>query len=184
MALTRTEAKRVVLAGFMGSGKSTVGRLLAERLAWRFADLDDAVASQKGLSVPEIFAQCGEPAFRTAEAEALADLLKQENVVIALGGGAPATPVVQRLLAETSQSVIVQLHADFDILEERCRRQAQEPGATARPLLRDTVGARFRYQQRAPLYAALAHHTVDVSTAGPEAVVEEILAALPAPSNS
>ena len=173
------QPQRVVLIGFMGSGKTTVGRLLAARLQWSFSDLDDEVAKRQGLSVPEIFAQYGEPAFRAAEAEALADLLRRRSVVIALGGGAPATPAVEQLLADLRQTAVVHLHADFEVVKERCLRQASDPRATGRPLLRDIVAAQSRYRERAPIYAALAHHTVDVSAASPGVIAEAIHSALP-----
>ena len=173
------QLQRVVLIGFMGSGKTTVGRLLAERLHWSLADLDDEVALKRGLSVPEIFAQHGEPAFRVAEAEALAGLLKRKKLVIALGGGAPATPAVEQLLRDLPQTVVVHLQADFEVVKERCVVQASDPHATGRPLLRDMVTARTRYRERAPIYAALAHHTVDVSAATPGAIAEAIHLALP-----
>lgn len=176
--------ERVILTGFMGSGKTTVGRLLAARLQWSFADLDDAVELQQGLRVSEIFEQHGEPVFRRAEAEALAGLLEQSKVVIALGGGAAFTPTVRELIANVSGTTVVHLHAGFDVLEQRCRLQALDPTATARPLIGDSLAARSRYGERAPSYAALAHQVVDVSTSSPEKIVEEILGAWSAPTDS
>ncbi len=184
MSPPHTQFARIVLTGFMGSGKTTVGRLLAARLHWSFADLDDAVAAQEGLGVPEIFAGRGEPAFRAAEVQALAGLLAREYAVVALGGGAAATPAAQELLAKSPRTAVIHLYASFDVLEARCQRQALDPSATVRPLLSDPAAARERYRERAPLYAALAHSTVDVSTADAGAVAEEILRRLPALSDS
>ena len=177
MTISSPQLQRMILTGFMGSGKTTVGQLLAARLGWSFADLDGAVERRQGLSVPEIFAQQGEPAFRVAEVEALAALLGQRGVVIALGGGAAATPAVRELLLNTPHTAVVHLHAEFDVLQDRCLRQALDPATTARPLIQDEDAARLRYLERAPLYAALAHHRIDVSTASPANVVEDILAA-------
>ena len=70
----RKDLHRIVLTGFMGSGKTPVGRILSERLGWQFADLDHVVESREGRSVPHIFAESGEGAFRSAEAQVLADL--------------------------------------------------------------------------------------------------------------
>ena len=184
MIVAGQELERLVLTGFMGSGKSTVGRLLAARLGWSFADLDDLVELQQGLRVPDIFEQRGEPAFRFAEFEALTGVLEQHPIVVALGGGAAATPAVRQLLSTASQTVVIHLHAEFEVLEERCRRQALESGATVRPLLQDVTAARLRYRERAPLYTALAHGRVDVSTKDPYAIVEEILSVLSDFSNN
>src|SRR5882762_5386772 len=85
------------LAGFMGSGKTTVGSLLARQLAWRFVDLDDRIEEAAGLRIPEIFERLGEPAFRQIEADQLRAALgrateMKESTVLALGGGTYAQP--------------------------------------------------------------------------------------------
>src|SRR3981189_2211668 len=85
------------LAGFMGSGKTTVGTLLARQLAWRFVDLDDRIEESAGLVISEIFARLGEPAFRQIEADQLRAVLGRatelkESTVLALGGGTYAQP--------------------------------------------------------------------------------------------
>src|SRR5437899_3134876 len=81
--------ERLVLTGFMGAGKSTVGRLLAARLGWNFLDLDAHLEERAGATIPEIFALHGEARFRRLESSALASALNRRNTVIALGGGAP-----------------------------------------------------------------------------------------------
>ncbi len=78
----------IFLVGFMGSGKSTVGRLLAGRLGWSFADLDERIARAAGMPIPEIFAREGEPAFRRRETEALRAAAAERRTVLATGGGA------------------------------------------------------------------------------------------------
>ena len=162
----------------MGSGKTTVGRLLAARLHWRFADLDDAVEAATRKTVPQIFSEQGEAAFRLAETNALAALLQEARLVIALGGGAPATPHNRALLAAAEGTAIVHLHAPFDVLYERCLAQAANPKSTARPLLQDRVAAEQRYQQRLPLYAAAAQHRIDVSADTPETAADAIFGML------
>lgn len=175
---TPGEPERVVLTGFMGSGKTTVGRVLAARLDWPFADLDEAIAFREGLSVPEIFAQHGEAAFRRAEFLALEDLLQPAGRVIALGGGAPETPAVRGLLKTRSRTAVVHLAAPFELLYERCLQQALDPASTHRPLLGEREAAAARYNRRLPLYAELAHHTAAVASGSPEQLAEEILARL------
>src|SRR5712664_1277785 len=87
----------VCLAGFMGSGKTTIGTLLARQLAWRFVDLDDRIEESAGLRISEFFERHGEPAFRSLEAEQFRAVLgraaeTKESVVLALGGGTYAQP--------------------------------------------------------------------------------------------
>ena len=166
--------ERIVLEGFMGSGKTTVGKQLALRLGWRFVDLDQAVALNFGKSVPEIFAEHGEPAFRVAEVRALSTLLQQPVTVIALGGGAPGTEAVRSHLQHSPGTVTVYLQAPFPLLYERCTRQAQDPTSTLRPLLGELASAQARFQLRQPWYAALAQHTVDVAAGLPEEITETI----------
>jgi len=79
----------IFLIGFMASGKTTVGRLLAERLDWTFVDLDKVIEDEAERTVAEIFASEGEPGFRKRETEALRDVVKRRKVVVATGGGAP-----------------------------------------------------------------------------------------------
>ncbi len=162
----------------MGSGKTSVGRVLAERLGWRFADLDDCAAEQLGLPVPAIFAERGEAAFRVAETDALRGLLRGERVILALGGGAPETPAVQDLLTASEHTLVVLLDAPFEVLYARCVGQAQDPAATARPLLGERPAAAARYARRQPLYARLAHHVADAAAGPPEVIAERLLAEL------
>lgn len=172
------EVDRVVLTGFMGSGKTTVGRVVAERLGWRFVDLDDAVSRRERRTVPQIFAESGEAAFREAEVRALAQELEGTRVVIALGGGAPGTPAIRELLAAAHRSAVVHLHAPFAVLYERCAKQARDPSATERPLLADTSAAEQRYRDRQAIYSAIAQHTFNVEAASAAQVAEAIVRAL------
>jgi shikimate kinase len=166
---------RIVLTGFMGSGKTTTGRLLAERLGWAFLDLDHEIEARSGLTVPDLFAQHGEPHFRRLEAQALAALLGHSHVVIALGGGAPEELGNRLLLEQTPRTAVIHLAAPFDVLLDRCRTQ---PNATARPNLADTDQALTRYLRRRPLYDRLAAHTIQTATQSPSDTVAAILSAL------
>jgi shikimate kinase len=155
-----------------------VGRALAVRLGWHFADLDESIEAREGLTVPQIFAEQGEPAFRAAETAALTELLEQEHLIIALGGGALGTPVVCDLLAHTPGTRVVHLDAPFPVLYERCAAQAMDANATARPLLGDRSAAEERYRQRRGLYQAVAHATAPADAGAPELVADCILRAL------
>ncbi len=119
--------RRLVLTGFMGAGKTTIGRLLAARLNWDFLDLDAYIESRAGLSVPSIFATHGERHFRQLESAALASALGRNNLVLALGGGAPEVLTNRLLLEQTPATATVFLDAPFPTLFDRCMMQALNP---------------------------------------------------------
>jgi shikimate kinase len=159
------------LAGFMGSGKTTVGTLLARQLAWRFVDLDDRIEEAAGLRIPEIFERLGEPAFRQMEADQLRAILGRafelrESVVLALGGGTYAQNGAPEFLRASSVPV-VWLDSPIEVLLARCMTM------TGRPLFRDENSFRTLYAQRLPSYQQ-ADHRVD-SSGEPARVVAEIL---------
>ena len=159
------------LAGFMGSGKTTVGTLLAQHLAWRFVDLDDRIEEAAGLTIPEIFERLGEPAFRKLEADQLRAALgraseHKESTVLALGGGTYAQPGCPEFLRSAGVPVLW-LDSPLELLLSRCMTM------TGRPLFRDEVSFRALYAQRLPSYQ-LANSRVD-SSAEPTQVVAEIL---------
>jgi shikimate kinase len=165
--------ERLVLTGFMGAGKSTIGRLLAARLGWNFLDLDAHLEERTGTTVPEIFALHGEARFRRLESSALASALTRRNTVIALGGGAPESLTNRLLLEQTPATFTIFLDAPFPTLFDRCVLQD-----ITRPLLADPETAQSRFAARHPLYLRLAGLTVATSTQTPEDTVENILAAL------
>ncbi|HEV2259145.1 MAG TPA: shikimate kinase [Streptosporangiaceae bacterium] len=158
----------IVLVGFMGAGKTTVGHLLAERLALPFADSDRSIEQRSGRSVPQIFAADGEPAFRALEHQVIAGLLDGPALVLALGGGAAEHPGTRERLAAAE---VVYLQVGY---EEAMHRVDGDPG---RPLLaRPDLAA--TYQRRLPLYAGIATLTVSTDGRAPEAVSEDILTRL------
>jgi shikimate kinase len=159
------------LAGFMGSGKTTVGTLLARQLAWRFVDLDNRIEESAGLAIPEIFERLGEPSFRQIEADQLRAALgrateMRESTVLALGGGTYAQPGCPEFLRAAGAPVLW-LDSPIDVLLSRCMTM------TGRPLFRDEASFRRLYAQRLPSYQ-LADHRVD-SSGEPTQVVAEIL---------
>ena len=100
------ELRRVVLTGFMGSGKSTVGPLVARLLGWNFVDVDDVIAAEAGCSIPEIFRDEGEKDFRRRERETIARLASGDALVLALGGGAIEDAETRGLLLENRETLV------------------------------------------------------------------------------
>ena len=163
---------RVVLTGFMGSGKTTVGRLLAVRWGWRFLDLDEEIERRERRSVPRIFAESGEERFRELETEALAAVLEERRVVIALGGGALEQAGNSGLLEQNASTVVVHLTAPFAVLVERCR---QQEGATERPVLADLEAAERRFEARHRIHERVAAVTIETTAMGVEETVEAVV---------
>jgi shikimate kinase len=164
--------RRIVLTGFMGSGKSTVGPVLAARLGWKFIDADDAIVAETGMPIHEFFARHGEPAFRGREQEAIARLIAGDALVLALGGGAIETVATRNLLLSHPGTLLVHLEATLETSLERCSGTEG-----TRPVLADTANLRVRYEKRLPLYR-LAHHSVSVDALTPEEVAQAILTRL------
>ena len=177
-----TNLHRIVLTGFMGSGKTTIGALLAERLGWRFLDLDREIEARDGRTVPQIFSEpgdkSGEAHFRRLESATLAPLLGQRDVVIALGGGAPEELGNRLLLEQTPHTAVVYLSASFDTLVARCTQQAADPTSTARPNLADLAHAERRFHLRRPHYERIAAHTIETAELTLDQTADAILAQL------
>lgn len=175
-----TTLKRIVLTGFMGAGKTTVGRLLAQALDWDFLDLDTHLEARAGASIPDIFAAQGEPHFRRLESSALASALARTSTVLALGGGTPEHLTNRLLLEQTPGTLIVFLDAPFDTLFDRCMLQSFASPENGRPLLASPAEAEARFQRRAPLYRRLARITLATANLSPEQASKSLLDLLPA----
>jgi len=161
----------IYLVGFMGCGKSTVGRLLADRLGWMFVDLDQEIERRSGKTIDQIFQQHGEMRFRQMERETLLQQMgfaRQGNArVLALGGGAFADPLNRQRME--GEGVSVWLKCPVDTLWQRVS------GDTHRPLAQDRGEFDWLYQQRLTYYQG-ADFTIPGDTEGPEEVVGRILA--------
>jgi shikimate kinase len=180
--------RRLVLTGFMGAGKTSVGRLLADRLGWEFLDLDAYIEERSGLTVPAIFAQHGEKHFRKLESQALASALGRDRAVLALGGGAPEVLTNRLLLEQTPATATIFLDAPFQVLYDRCMKQSlssgsNNPGLT-RPNLADMEGAQARCLARQPIYRRLAHHTIDTESLTTGETVTTLLNSLRKPPSA
>ncbi len=162
-------ARNLVLTGFMGTGKSTVGRLVAARLSRPFTDMDAEIERRAGQSIPAIFATQGEAAFRQMERALCLELAAQRGLVIATGGGALLDPTSRQAMLQsglvicltaTPEALLKRLSADQD----RPLLQAPDPAVRLRELL----------DARAEAYATLPHH-VDTSALSVQETVEAVL---------
>lgn len=160
---------RLVLTGFMGAGKTTVGRLLAKRLAWPFVDADLEIEAAAGATIAELFQEHGEPWFRQLEHETIRRLLNSPSLVLALGGGAIEDDRTRKMLLSKKATALIHLEASLGTMLLRC--QGTE---STRPILQDQFNLENRYQRRLPLYRE-SHYTVIVDSLSPNLVVDAIL---------
>jgi len=159
---------RIFLTGFMGCGKTTVGRRLAQRLGVGFVDLDEEIERRAGVTVRQIFEQQGEPVFRQMEAEALRGTLALPDVVVALGGGTMAFEANAALIGANGLSVWI--NPAFATISSRIGGR----GKADRPLFKDDVQALALYRERLPAYRR-ADVTMDVAPdEGPEEIAARI----------
>jgi shikimate kinase len=162
--------RRLVLTGFMGAGKSTVGRLLAARLNWQFLDLDAHLEARAGATIAQLFERHGEAHFRRLESSALASALGRDHTVLALGGGTPEELTNRLLLEQTPATFTIFLDAPFPTLFDRCMLQD-----IARPVLEDPAAAQLRFNKRHPLYRRLAGLTIDTADQTADQTVDTLL---------
>jgi shikimate kinase len=162
---------RIVLTGFMGAGKTTVGALLAERLGWDFVDSDRIVEASAAMTVADIFAARGEAAFRELEAEVVRTACAQHQLVLALGGGAIESAATREFLTSLPDTLVIFLEAPLDTMIARC---ADNAGGPVRPVLADRARLSDRWSQRLPWYRQ-AHLTVETGDLSPNAVAESIM---------
>jgi len=170
MILKLKRTPGIYLVGFMGSGKSTVGRALARHLGWRFADLDDDIESRERMTIPEIFDQRGEVDFRRVEHDALVfrirDIARGVPWVVALGGGCFAQPPNIDLIQ--NHGISIWLDAPLEIVRMRIAH------ATHRPLARDPGKVEELFDLRRPSYEK-ADYRIPVGHEGSQGAIDEIL---------
>ena len=168
--------RNIVITGFMGTGKSTIGRIVAGRLNRPFFDMDEQIEAHFGKPIPRVFAEDGEEAFRAFEADLCREFAQQQGVVISTGGGALVNPTNRSVLAETG--VLICLTATVDTILERVEH------AEDRPLLPDDREERRRrvrelLNDRRHAYAAIPHR-VDTSGRYPNAIADDVMNTLAA----
>jgi shikimate kinase len=170
--LEKLGQRTLVLVGMMGSGKTSVGKRLAQRLGLVFVDADTAIETAAGMTIPEIFVNRGEPDFRAGERRVIARLLTQGRQVLATGGGAFMNGETRQAIAE--HGISIWLKADHEVLFRRVKKRAnrpllqtQDPEATLRQLL----------DEREPVYA-LASITVQSRDEPHDFVVDDVITAL------
>jgi shikimate kinase len=163
-------APLLLLTGYMGSGKSTVGQEVARRLGWQFVDLDDAVVAQAGKDIPSIFEDEGEGGFRRREFVALGEIVMGEalgdGVVVALGGGT-LTNSESAALVE-GRAAVVYLDIDAEEAWKRVRR-------SDRPLAQERQKFELLLARRRPLYESAADLIIPVGKQGLETLAERIV---------
>lgn len=159
--------RNIVLVGFMGTGKTTVGKRLAKQLNWDFIDTDVAIEEISGMSIPEIFRRHGETRFRSEEKVLVKRLLEREGCVISTGGGTPLSKENWEMLSQIG--FIISLYAPIDIILERIG------GSSERPLLKAARDENERLLlSRQPIYDK-ADLTINTTEMNIDEVVNEIL---------
>ena len=176
MLLKLKRTPGLYLIGFMGSGKSAVGRLLADELGWSFADIDEDIEKAQGVSIAEIFDTRGEQEFRVLEREAVRKRVREvecgKPMVLALGGGAFVDPENRKVLHE--RGVTIWLDCPFPRICQRLTSDFERDGQTNRPLARDPDKFRQLFDDRREAYSQ-AEHRIEADTDDPAVVVAEIL---------
>jgi shikimate kinase len=168
-AIATEPPRRIVLTGFMGSGKSTVGPLLAARLGWSFIDVDEVIEQDAGATIAELFARHGESPFRDREHATIARLATGDALVLALGGGAVERAETRTLLLGAPATLLVHLEVELATTLTRCAGTER-----IRPILADQSNLANRYSKRLPLYRT-SHVSIPVDKLTPGEVVDAIL---------
>lgn len=160
---------KIVLIGFMGSGKTTVARRVAAKLNLRLIDMDEvALQSSNRKTINEIFSLDGERKFRRIEFRVAKDLSGEDNVVISTGGGVVMNPRLMNIL--NKNSITVYLKTSFDTMKQRVDQKKIKP-----PLFKDALSARKLFEARAPLYERYADMIIETGEKQVDEIAEEMI---------
>jgi shikimate kinase len=165
----------VALIGYRGSGKTTIGKRLADRLWWKFVDVDDQIVKKAGKSIAQIFADDGEERFRDLETEVLAECLKNQDVVLGLGGGTLGREQNRQLLKDADARLIYLRCEPAELLR---RIEADPASAANRPALTPLGGSieeiKLKLAEREPIYRQAMYAELDVTHMTPQDAVAYI----------
>ena len=164
-------ANNLIVVGFSGSGKTSVGRILADRLGWRFVDSDDEIFHEQGVSIAQIFATHGEDRFRSLERDMIARLCEDSNQVISVGGGTIVDRCNKRVMLD--RNYVVRLVAS----PETILRRLSATNLSERPMLTssDPLGRISRLLEDREEHYGAAHLQVDTEDMTPAEVAERVL---------
>ncbi len=164
----------IILIGFMGSGKSTVGAALAQEISFDFYEMDTIILKKTGFSdMSELFAKKGEGFLRDHELSLAAELSEKKRIIVSTGGGVVMNPNIIHTFKKDKKGLILYLHARFEVLAKRIKIDS-----TPRPLFSNIIQAKKLYDFRLPLYESSSHYTIDVSDKNIGEIVDEILQTL------
>ena len=161
---------RIALVGYRGSGKSTIGKILAEKTGWELVCLDELIEKRAGKSIPQIVEQEGWKRFRQLESKILKEVIKKDPAIFDLGGGVVEQEENRKLIKENC--FVVWLKASPEILAERIKHSQNRPSLTGKDFLEEISGVLAR---REPLYQELAHLELNTEQKPPQELAEKIL---------
>ncbi len=164
--------KNIILIGFMGTGKTSTGKRLASKLGLAFVDIDQAIEKEYEMTIPEMFAKCGEDYFRTCEKQMVKRLSERKKTVIATGGGTVKDAENVKILKENG--VMICLSASVDAILERTAHKGNRPVLDARDEGNRRKAVEVLMEERRELYKQ-ADYTVDTSEWSPLQVVDDIV---------
>lgn len=165
----------IVLIGYRGTGKSEVGKILAQRLGMEYVSMDARIIEKAGMSVPEIVEKHGWPGFRGLETEVAREYAAQDNLVIDTGGGVIERP--ENIEALSANGKIFWLKASVPTIVSRIQGDTERPSLTGQKSFTDEVAEVL--ERRTPIYKSSAHHEIDTDPLTPEEVAEQIVSHWP-----
>ena len=161
---------RIALVGYRGSGKSTIGKILAEKTGWELVCLDELIEKRAGKSIPQIVEQEGWKRFRQLESKILKEVIKKDPAIFDLGGGVVEREENRKLIKENC--FVVWLKASPEVLAERIKHSQNRPSLTGKDFLEEISEVLAR---REPLYQELAHLELNTEQKPPQELAEKIL---------